>query len=235
MTATDAGARKWRTAATAAIRSRSSKRAAGLRADRRGQLDAELARLPARTSTGKPLSRKTSIIAWFSGSTSAVNVSIPCGGRLLGRLRRAGSCRPRVPASRRRPRRRPPRAAPVAREQRVTDDVAGLAGDRDEAADPWSRSPPARAAACMSVPAEKKRNQRDRATGSEQRCRAAARPRAGRAAPAASSRRAGRTSNASRGALRSTDATSAGTAARATSSDEMTTRQGSPSPRRRGA
>ena len=29
------------------------------------------------TSTGKPLSRNTSIIAWFSGSTSAVNVSMP--------------------------------------------------------------------------------------------------------------------------------------------------------------
>ena len=76
MTATDAGRRTWATAAAAAIRSRSSKRARASSAERGGQLDVSS---PGRdsTSTAKPESRKTWIIRWFSGSTVAVKVSMP--------------------------------------------------------------------------------------------------------------------------------------------------------------
>ena len=40
-----------------------------------------------RSSTGKPLSRNTSIMRWLSGSTSAMNVAMPCSSR---RRRRGG-------------------------------------------------------------------------------------------------------------------------------------------------
>ncbi len=76
ITAIDRGSKKRATAAAAAIRSRSSKRSIAWSENEVGnrtwiEPGAE------EVSTGKPLSRKTSIIRWFSGSTSASNVVIP--------------------------------------------------------------------------------------------------------------------------------------------------------------
>ena len=76
MTATDAGRRTWETAAAAATSSRSSKRA---RASSPSAAGSSMDSSPGRdsTSTAKPESRKTWIIRRFSGSTVAVNVSMP--------------------------------------------------------------------------------------------------------------------------------------------------------------
>lgn len=77
ITATERGARKRRTAATAAVRSRSSKRsrAAG---DTEVGNSISIASGVERVSIANPLWRKTSIIRWLAGRTSATNVAIPC-------------------------------------------------------------------------------------------------------------------------------------------------------------
>ena len=62
MTATDAGRRTCATAATAAIRSRSSNAATASASSDAGQLEVQLAAARRVTSTGKPESRKTCAI-----------------------------------------------------------------------------------------------------------------------------------------------------------------------------
>jgi hypothetical protein len=77
MTAIDDGARKCCSAATAPLRSRSPKRrtASGCSA---APISTWSSPGSICTITGKPLWRKTSTIAWLSGRTTAVSVSMPC-------------------------------------------------------------------------------------------------------------------------------------------------------------
>ncbi len=84
ITATVRGCRKLRTAATAAIRSRSSNRASASGDSEVGSSIA-IASGAECMSTGKPLSRNTSIILWLWGRTSAVKVVIPWRSAALAR------------------------------------------------------------------------------------------------------------------------------------------------------
>jgi hypothetical protein len=75
-TATERGSRNHLTAATAATRSRSSKRSIADGESEVGNAISIASRVE-RLSIGKPLWRNTSIIRWLAGSTSATKLVIP--------------------------------------------------------------------------------------------------------------------------------------------------------------
>ena len=108
ISATEAGQRKWATAAAVATRSRSSNAAIASAptsvASSTWSSPGRRARARRSRSRGRPGS-----CAWFSGSTTAVSGLMPARRARAATRRRAARCRARGPATRRRPRRRPRR------------------------------------------------------------------------------------------------------------------------------
>ena len=132
MTATERGSRKLRTAATAAIRSRSSKRSRGAVRRARSAARSRSRRASSACRPGSRSRRNTSIIRWLCGSTSAVNVVMPCSSAIAREMgeqdRRDPVPLPRVGDEER-------HLGPVAAGADVGgvgDDRRRLAADRDE-------------------------------------------------------------------------------------------------------
>ena len=187
------GASRWRTAAIAASRSRRSKRRCASPSVSVGIVTTSSPGSVV-TATGKPLSRSTAIILWLSGSTIAVNVSIPRMRASAARCARRSVASPRPCQSSATA--NATSAAPyVGREHMAcattTDGSPATATRPKSPASSWAIA--SRAARRMLGPPEKKRNAR---ASFERRSRKATSSRLvvrlEPAGPARSRRRAGR-------------------------------------------